>query len=145
MPMDPHKAGSVAACMRRYAQYLQDKRRSRGLGSASMPPWDENAHFDIPTETIFSVTTTPLSVAKANPNRVAIMFSDAGPGDVTLSTLSNVAAGQGIHLGLTVLPWIVLQSQVGPLCAVEWFAVTTMGGAVLDVVEINLREWPGSR
>jgi len=145
MPLDPHKAGSVAACMRRYAQYLQDKRRSRGLGSASMPPWDENSYFFLPKETGFTISTTAQSVAPADPNRVAILFSAAGPNNIFLSTKSDIAANNGIQLVSGVLPLLIEQEKVGPLCAAEWFAVSLAAGGVLTVVETILREWPGGR
>ena len=128
---------------RRWLTAQQQFSRSGRKKRPPLAPWDEIAWFDIPKETAFNVnsTTAGVSVASANPQRVALILAPGGGGQsVQVSTRSTISAGVGITLASQSLPWVLLQSETGPLPTLQWFG---FGANVnLIVVEIVLREWP---
>lgn len=114
-----------------------------------LSPMDEMGWFLTPVETFFTGVTANMLVAKANPNRVVLIFSagattQQGGALATLSTSPNAAVAQGIQLTPTQPNYTLRQKVDGPLCQSAWYVTPSMPGGNFTVLELILRDWPVS-
>jgi hypothetical protein len=118
--------------------------RAIGALHKSMSPMDAFEWFQTPICTFFgALSGTPLQIAKANPQRVALIISSGSSTNIAPETAVLVAGG-GIALNATLTTLVFIQAETGPLCQLGWWATNTALGNV-TVVEVLLREWPGDR
>jgi hypothetical protein len=136
---------SAADAVQRWAEYMKGKAQRKPYPVHQMSPWEENAWFQTPVQTDTTIPgSTVLQILKADPQRVGIIFgTPQAPADLIVS-INNAASGtSGFQIQNTTLPWVLLQAQVGPLVAMEWFANNPSAGPlILSVIEIKLRSWP---
>jgi hypothetical protein len=132
-----------------------------------MPPWDRLASFRIPVETTYSLTGTPLMIAKGDPMRVLLVFALTGTviSQTTVIFPIPIAFGvQNISVNLPAAmvstdptltnqkgfavtpigyPFIIDAKQWGPAVAAPWYAVAQGTPAPqLTVMSVTMAKWP---
>lgn len=118
---------------------VDDSRRRR------LAPWAEAAYFDAPRATVVTVHPGDIvQVAPANVNRVALFIS-ANPAAFAQVGEDNLPSTVGLPVSTALPPLVITEAKHGNLCQSAWYGGTMNAGPVsFYVVEVILREWPGS-
>lgn len=85
----------------------------------------------------FDLTSTGTDglVIGANPNRIALIFTAGGTGNVTLSTLASPAMFKGITITSTSVPLILKLADLGGIVQASWYCSTLPSGTSIHVIE----------
>lgn len=112
-------------------------------GALVLSPWDQAPFFQPIRETTYTNLTAVTSVALADPQRIALIFSNALGSQINVSTHRSVSNASGIPVLGGVNPIVLLHKDLGPLVQAEWFAFDASLPCALTVIEVLLAKWPG--
>lgn len=108
----------------------------------SLPPWEATPYFESPRENKVSVSAgATAQVVPGNPNRVGLIMVGTGISTATVSLLANTDGTSGFNLSSTLVPIMLLYSEVGPLCQQAWYCKAA-GNITMTYYEITLARWP---
>lgn len=111
-----------------------------------LAPWDALPYFQPVTGGSFFIGFTPVLIAEADPNRVALIISTDSSTNFTVSPASVFGFGSGYVLNQTNNTWTITHREHGNLAQIPLFAISQMGaGAILSTIEIRLAKWPSRR
>jgi hypothetical protein len=99
-------------------------------------------YFFTPTETLITLAGGKQQACTSNPNRIALIFSATSATTIELSTVPPGSIASGIIINSAYPTYTVLQSELGPLVNMEWFATPISVSGTLTVIEIILSKWP---
>lgn len=112
-------------------------------GAVILSPWDQAPFFQPIRETTYSNLTVVTSVAKADPQRIALLFCNVLGSQINISTSRILDNNTGIPILGSVVPLMLLHKDFGPLVQAEWFAFDASLPCALTVIEVLLSKWPG--
>lgn len=108
----------------------------------SLSPWEAIPYFQAPRESLVALlANTPGQLCKADPQRVALIFSCSGANTVSVSLSANPVSGQGLNISGSFPPIQLLFAEVGPYVQQAFFGLTSFGLNV-TVIEVTLAKWP---
>lgn len=103
----------------------------------SLPDWGSD--FNFVSTNYADATGAPYSIAKQDPSRWAIIFSNTGTKQVLVDINGNPTLTSGIFLAINSAPFLIYGSQVGGLVQAAWYAVGGTPLNSLQVVEVFYR------
>lgn len=110
-----------------------------------MAPWDENAYFLNPAQTVANVSNTAASqIIGANPQRIALLFGTNPGVTIQIGINPNPVANEGFTVSSNFTFSPMVQHEYGSLVTQAWYGinVNAVGTVQITVIEIALREWP---
>lgn len=111
----------------------------------SLPPWEENQWFEVPTCRFVTVNVPNTTlIASANPRRVGIIIAGSTTNLIYVAPNPSLdfTNGGGFPVVDTKAPLQFAHKDYGPLVAMDWYATAGALPAIVTVVEVVLRDWP---
>lgn len=107
-----------------------------------LAPWDALPYFQPVIETQFVNTGAVQIGALADPNRIAILWSNNSGIPVLISTDPNATGTQGILLTTNTPVFTMSHAEFGNLVQTTWFINNVNPALQVTVIEVRLAKWP---